>query len=637
MSNSIFSLRSKGFRVTSLLLGIGIGLAACGDGPKTPVLVSSTPENEGRDVHTQSNGDKVILEHLRLDLKVDFDQRLLSGKAEWTLQNPESQPRLRLDTDGLRIDSVWVDGEKGSFSVDSPVPYLGAALNIPIEADTRSVTIFYQTGPDAAALQWLEPHQTADKKFPFLYTQSESIYARSWIPCADGPGFRFTYEARVEVPHSLMALMSAQNPQTKSDSGVYHFEMEIPIPAYLMALAVGDLEFAAIDDRIGVYAEPGVMEKASREFEEVPWMMTKAEELYGPYEWGRYDALILPPGFPIGGMENPRLTFCTPTIIAGDKSLMNLVAHELAHSWSGNLVTNATWNDFWLNEGFTVYFERRITEAMYGKEYADMLWQLGYQDLEQTIGLLGAQSPRTHLYQDLEGKDPDDGFTDIPYEKGALFLKQIELEVGRPRMDSFLITYFNRYAFKTIHTRQFLDYLDEELIGEDEALRTRLRIPAWIYGPGIPDTAPRTASSRFAAVDTQVAVFMNQGASSLQTDSWTTHEWLHFLRQLDRPLSKEKMTDLDTHFSLTETGNSEIADLWFIHAVAARYTPAYGAMDTFLSRVGRRKFIEPLYREMLERQQATLAEQIYSQYRMNYHPMAQSSLDKLFSSYLNKN
>ncbi len=607
-------------------------LLSCGQSPESPVLVSSTPGNSGRDVHTQSNGDRIPLRHLSLDIRVDFDQRQIEGKARWTLDNPGNQSRLRLDTDGLQIDSVWVDDQKGSFSLDSPVPYLGTALNIPIEAESQSVTIFYRTGPDAAALQWLEPHQTEDKKHPFLYTQSESIYARSWIPCADGPGFRFTFDARVQVPSGLLALMSARNPQEKNDSGLYHFEMEIPIPAYLMALAVGDLEFAPIDKQIGVYAEPGMIQRARWEFEEVGWMMAKAEELYGPYGWGRYDALILPPGFPIGGMENPRLTFCTPTIIAGDRSLMNLVAHELAHSWSGNLVTNATWNDFWLNEGFTVYFERRITESMYGKDYADMLWELGYQDLQQSMELLGHNSPRTHLYQDLENKDPDEGFTDIPYEKGALFLKLIEGEVGRERMDSFLTTYFNEFAFQTIHTRQFLEYLNKKLIGQDEDLRTRLRIPEWVYGPGIPASAPRYPSQRFAQVDSQVKRFLESGAASVQTESWTTHEWLHFLRQLERPLSRERMRDLDSVFSLTQTGNSELADMWFIHSIASRYEEAYPAIDSFLSRVGRRKFIEPLYREMLNRDQGDRARDLYGRYRRNYHPMAQASLDKLFAS-----
>lgn len=618
--------------ISGLSLLLTWGMLSCGDQPESPVLISSTPVNAGKDVHTQSNADRIPLKHLSLDIQVDFDQKRIAGKAHWTIENPGTQGRLRLDTDGLTIDSVWVDGEKGTYSLDSPVPYLGAALNIPIDAETQSVTVFYKTGPQAAALQWLAPHQTEDKEHPFLYTQSESIYARSWIPCADGPGYRFTYDARVEVPVELMALMSARNPQKKNDSGIYHFEMEIPIPAYLMALAVGDLEFAPIEEQIGVYAEPGMIQRAKREFEDVGLMMAKAEELYGPYGWGRYDALILPPGFPIGGMENPRLTFCTPTIIAGDKSLMNLVAHELAHSWSGNLVTNATWNDFWLNEGFTVYFERRITEAMYGRDYADMLWVLGYQDLVETIERLGPKSPRTHLYQDLENKDPDDGFTDIPYEKGALFLKQIEMEVGRERMDSFLAAYFNEFAFQTIHTRQFLEYLDKELVGRDEKLRARLRIPEWVYGPGIPDSAPQLYSERFSQVDSQVQRFLEDGALSLNTEDWTTHEWLHFLRQLDRPLSQSRMKDLDSAFALTHTGNSEVADMWFIHAIAAHYVEAYPAMDSFLARVGRRKFIEPLYREMLQRNQEDRARVLYDKYRKNYHPMAQSSLDKLFAT-----
>src|SRR6185437_10119480 len=318
-------------------------------------------------------------------------------------------------------------------TLDSPIQFLGSRLNIPINDNSLNVTVFYKTGKNATALQWLNPQQTHDKTHPFLYTQSESIFARTWVPCPDGPGIRFTYTARVTVPKGLMALMSAENTQQVSDSGIYHFKMDNPIPAYLMALAVGDVAFRSIDNRTGVYAEPGMVDKVRWEFEDVGKMVSTAEKLYGPYRWGRYDVLVLPPGFPIGGMENPRLTFATPTVIAGDRSLVSLVAHELAHSWSGNLVTNATWDDFWLNEGFTDYFERRIMEALKGNDYSDMLWDLGYQDLVDNVNELGPTSKDTWLKLDLKGRDPDDGLTDIPYEKGSHFLKLIENSVGRDR------------------------------------------------------------------------------------------------------------------------------------------------------------------------------------------------------------
>ncbi|HTN45711.1 MAG TPA: M1 family metallopeptidase [Flavipsychrobacter sp.] len=588
------------------------------------------PAPLARDLHTQSNADSVSVKHLDLDIRVDFDKRKISGSATWMINNSNKQSLLRLDTYDLTIDSVLTNGIKTDFSLAAPVVHLGSALSIPIQDATTKVQIYYSTGANPRALQWLIPQQTLGKTKPFLYTQSESIYARSWIPCPDGPGIRFTYNARVQVPHGLLALMSAENPQQVSDSGIYNFRMNVPIPAYLMALAVGDLRFKAVDERTGVYAEPNMLEKAATELSDMGKMVHTAEVLYGPYRWGRYDVLVLPPGFPIGGMENPKLTFATPTIIAGDKSLVNLIAHELAHNWSGNLVTNATWNDFWLNEGFTVYFERRISEAMNDKSYADMLWELGYQDLEATVNDIGKDSKDTWLKIDLAGRDPDDGLTDIAYEKGALFLKLMENNVGREKMDAFLKEYFSSHAFKTITTEEFLTYLQDNLVKGDTGLEKKLNIDAWVYGPGIPEGAPRADMERFNKVNAEREKFLKgTAAETLVTQGWTTHEWLHFLRKMPKPLSQAQMTALDKAFHFTQSGNSEIADLWFVMAIAAAYQPAYPEMDKFLSAVGRRKFIEPLYDEMMKTGKQAMAKSLYDKYRMNYHPLAQMTLDKL--------
>jgi aminopeptidase N len=583
------------------------------------------------DGHTQSNAYNIAVKHLDLNIKVNFENRQISGCALWTIDNKSKAiDSLILDTDDLGIDSVFVDGKKSSFRIGTFVEHLGKPLIIPVQKASKQVMICYKTGKHPRALQWLTPEQTGGNAHMFLYTQSESIYARSWIPCPDGPGIRFTYNARVEVPHDLLALMSAENPQQMNDSGVYHFKMDIPIPAYLMALAVGDIRFRSIDQRTGVYALPEMIDKAAKELEDVGKMVSKAEELYGPYRWGRYDVLILPPGFPIGGMENPKLTFATPTILAGDKSLVNLIAHELAHNWSGNLVTNATWNDFWLNEGFTVYFERRLTEAMHDKNYADMLWELGYQDLEHTVDELGKESYDTHLKLNLSGRDPDDGLTDIAYEKGALFLKMVENEVGRPTLDSFLRNYFNTHAFHSISTEEFLEYFYEHLIKSNPELEDKLHINEWIYGPGIPSNAPRVDRVRFIKVRKAVEQVAN-GISTrdLSTEEWTTNEWLLFLRSLPKPLPLDKMKLLDDGFHFSNSGNCEIADLWYINSIAADYQPAYPAIDKFLSRVGRRKFIEPLYAEMMKTGKQDMAKTIYAKYRENYHPLAQMTLDKL--------
>ncbi|MEX2088191.1 MAG: M1 family metallopeptidase, partial [Bacteroidota bacterium] len=479
------------------------------------------------------------------------------------------------------------------------VQFLGQALTIDITPQTKEVTIAYHTNPNAAALQWLEPSQTAGGKRPFLFTQSQAILARTWVPCQDGPGVRMTYSARVKTRPDLMAVMSATNPTAKTADGVYEFSMPQPIPSYLLALAVGDLAFKSTGPRSGVYAEPSMVDKAAWELEDTEKMIEAAESLYGPYRWDRYDVIVLPPSFPFGGMENPRLTFATPTILAGDRSLVALVAHELAHSWSGNLVTNATWNDFWLNEGFTVYFEHRIMEQVYGRTYSEMLAQLSMQDLQATINELGATHPDTHLKLNLGGRDPDEGMTDIAYNKGYFFLRLIEEAVGREKWDAFLKSYFDAFAFGTMTTEGFISYLRENLIHGDKNLEEKIQIDRWVSGPGLPEGAPEVRSGEFGRVEEQLNAWKNGAlAGKLATKDWTTHHWLHFLRNLPTTLSSEQMADLDKAFAFSRSGNSEILAAWFPHVITHSYQPGYTALENFLMGVGRRKFLKPLYTKL---------------------------------------
>ncbi|MFL6290995.1 MAG: M1 family metallopeptidase, partial [Thermoanaerobaculia bacterium] len=439
------------------------------------------------------------------------------------------------------------------------------------------------------------------------------------------------YEATVRVPKDLLAVMSAENPTQKNAEGVYQFKMPQRIPSYLLALAVGDLEFRPLGPRAGVYAEPNVVEQAAWELADTPKMIDAAEKLYGPYRWGRYDVLILPSSFPFGGMENPRLTFATPTILARDRSLVSLVAHELAHSWSGNLVTNATWNDFWLNEGFTTYVESRIMEVLFGKEYADMLTVLGRQELGSTLEELGADSPDTHLFLALAGRDPDEGMNDVAYEKGKLFLRMLEQSVGREKFDRFLRTYFDTFAFQTMDTRRFLDYLKQNLFGGSEEKMKELQVEQWVYGPGVPSNAPQLRSAAFDKVDQTVAAFQ-QGtpAAQLDTKDWTTHHWLHFLRNLPKPLDAQKMADLDAAFHFTESGNSEILSAWLLLAIPNRYEPAYPALERFLTSVGRRKFLKPLYEELAKTPEGTeMALRIYKKARPGYHSVSRNTVDEI--------
>ena len=498
-------------------------------------------------------------------------------------------------------------------------------MNLPIRSYVE-----YKTTQGAEALQWLEIQQTADKTHPFLFTQSQAILARTWIPIQDGPGMRFTYSAQVTVPQGMMALMSAENPTELAEDGVYRFKMKQAIPAYLMALAVGNIQFESIGDRTGVYAEPSVLKKAVYEFGEMDEMLVAAEKLYGTYAWERYDLIVLPPSFPFGGMENPRLTFATPTILAGDRSLTSLVAHELAHSWSGNLVTNATWNDFWLNEGFTVYFERRIMEEVYGREYSEMLALLGFQDLRKTIAEFSDSPNDTKLKLDLAGRNPDDGMSDIAYEKGYVFLRFLEETVGRKNFDSFLNGYFEKHAFKVMTTEDFKDYLSEKLLDQDSSWKSAVDVDEWMYGAGLPDNAPQAKSDKFEKVEAQLERWTSgTPAAELGNLEWSSHEWLHFVRKLPSGLTAAQLGELDAAFGFTTSGNSEVLAAWFQHTIRSNYEPAWETLDSFLTNVGRRKFLTPTYRAMKESGQILLAREIYSKARGNYHSVATNTIDEL--------
>ena len=584
-----------------------------------------------KDVHSFARPQEAIVRHLDLDLTVDFQMKKLSGTAILTIENISKGELLHLDSRDLTIDSVTLDdGSSTKYDLMPAVPFLGSELIVHIKPGTKKVKINYSTSPSAAALQWLNPEQTAGGKQPFLFTQSQAILARTWIPLQDSPGIRFTYNATVHCPKGLMALMSAENDSVLHADGVYTFKMPQAIPSYLMALAVGDLRFHAYDNRCGVFAEPVTLDKSAYEFVDMPRMIAAAEELYGPYAWGRYDVLVLPPSFPFGGMENPRLTFATPTIIAGDRSLVALVAHELAHSWSGNLVTNATWNDFWLNEGFTVYFESRIMEKLYGKDYEDMLTVLAKGELEHTIDDLGKDNPDTRLYLNLEGRDPDDGMSDIAYEKGRFFLLNIEKAVGRERWDAFLKQYFAEHAFQSITTEQFVDYLEENLIQGDGKLRnTQIRANKWIYDTGLPDSCPKVFSTELEKAN-QVAQDFTAGRKIEVPNGWTTHHWLYFLRQLPDSLSLTQMEALDKRFHFTESGNSEILCQWLELCIRSNYTVADKALEHFLTSVGRRKFLKPLYAALIETPSGKeKAKQIYVKARPGYHSVSSSTIDEM--------
>jgi aminopeptidase N len=593
----------------------------------------TTPQNQTtKDSHSFSNPTKAVVKHLDLDIKVDFDTQTISGKASWTIDNIAKGTEIIFDENTLNITKVTLgnDEKETQFKLGDSVKFHGKPLRITIEPNTTKVNIYYKTTKDGVALQWLKPEQTADKKKPFVFSQGQSIWSRTWIPCQDSPGVRFTYNAKVSVPKDLMALMSAVNPQQKNDTGVYTFKQDKPIPSYLMAIAVGDVEFKSIDNRTGVYAEHSQIDKAKWEFAKLGDMVNAAEKLFGPYRWGRYDVIVLPPSFPFGGMENPNLTFLTPTVLAGDRSLTSLLAHELGHSWSGNLVTNASWDETWLNEGFTTYVEHRIGEEVFGADEAKMQDVLSRKVLKDNVNELGKDSPDTRLKIDLSGKNPDEGLSDIPYEKGYALLQTIEAAVGRKQFDTFLTKYFNDHAFQSINTEAFVGYFNKNLIKGDKVLADKIKLDEWIYKPGIPSNIITPVSEDFNAIDAIQKTWRKTGIKGLSQKIKSTNEKQHFIDYLPEDLTATEMTAIDNEFNFTKGGNFVIKRQWFIIAIQHQYKVAYPAIENFLTSYSRTYSLTPLYKEMIKTPEGKVwAKKIYAKAKSGYHATTVEALEKI--------
>jgi leukotriene-A4 hydrolase len=620
---------------------------------------------ERPDPHSLARPDQVLVEHVGLSLRIDFANSVLRGEAILKIARRDRSAPLRLDTSELEVQAIAaakLDVAKGEHGVPELAPLadhtafidvqfrfepapgqpeLGSALVVEVPEGMDLVRITYATKPSATGLQWLTPEQTAGKKLPFLYSQSQAIHARTWIPTQDSPGVRTTWDAVITVDDRFTPVMAAAVEQTLpvDEDGVrsVRFVMPKPVPAYLIALAAGDLERREIGPRTAVYADPSVVEEAAREFADMESMLGSAEQLYGPYAWGRYDVLVLPPAFPFGGMENPCMTFATPTIIAGDRSLVSLIAHELAHSWSGNLVTNRTWGDLWLNEGFTVYFERRIVEAIYGRERAELEARVGKRELLAELSdpeILANTPELQRLRSDLIGLDADANFSTVPYEKGALLLRALEDAYGRERFDAFLRAWFESHAFGSVSTDDFLEFVGRELIAPSQPLAGKKPpdLGEWIEGTGLPSDAPEPSAAQLDAVELAARQWSagEQSLGDIATTDWTAWHWLHFLRSLPNPLGSERMAELDRAFALTESGNAEILGQWLVLVARERHEPAFAKLEQFLIEVGRRKFLTPIYRALLTSEAGKAqAKAIYAKARPGYHAISRATIDEL--------
>lgn len=595
--------------------------------PDTPAPILTTPE--AHDALSYARPQIARVTHVDLDLTADFAAHVMHGTAALDIQAKPGAKEIVLDDNGLVISKITdAAGRPLKYAVGAKDDYKGAPLTVQI-GNARRIVVTYRSSPDASALGWLSPALTAGKRKPYLYSQGESINNRSWIPTQDSPGIRQSWTAKITVPSDLVAVMSAERLTPKGVPAAkgwhsYRFRMDHDVPPYLIALAVGDLAFRPLGPRTGVYTEPSMLDRSARELSDTEKMVSAAEKLYGPYRWGRYDILVLPPSFPFGGMENPTLTFATPTIITGDKSNVDVIAHELAHSWSGNLVTNATWSDVWLNEGFTTYFENRIDEAVYGKERAATLADLAWDDLQRDLKAAKPDATRLH-------GDPEGTYGELDYTKGSTFLRTIEYNVGRARWDAYLTSYFNRHAFQPQTTAGFLADLHANLIEGDKALEDKLQLDTWAYAPGLPDNAVHVKSVTLAKIDETLAR-VNAGApiASIDAKHWSTQEWLRFLNGLPRKQTPERLAELDKQLDLSTSINAYVRSAWLVLAAENRYDPAVASMEEYLPRIGRGLLIFPVYRALKAEGDwgMPIAQRIYATARANYHPTVVATLDK---------
>ncbi|HET7561506.1 MAG TPA: M1 family metallopeptidase [Rhodanobacteraceae bacterium] len=593
---------------------------------------------QAADPHSYAQPRDVVIKHIDLALKVDFTHRQLDGAATLTLdwKNPEARD-LVLDTENLKIAAIEaVDGQghahRLAYKLAEPVPTMGSKLTIEAAQHPQAVRITYATSPDASGLQWLAPAQTADKQAPFLFSQSEATHARSWVPLQDSPAIRFTWHAHITAPKDIRVLMSAPNDPKHALDGAFDFTQAHPVPSYLLAIGAGDLAVRETGPRSAVYAEPSVVAKAAHEFEDTEKMIETAEKLYGPYRWGRYDILVLPPSFPYGGMENPNMTFATPTVLVGDKSLVSLVAHELAHSWSGNLVTAATWRDIWLNEGVTTYVQGRITEALYGTRQAHEETLLAIRNLQKTIATMPENAQR--LAPEPRKIDADDELSDVAYDKGSWFLRTLEQKFGRKDFDQYLESYFNHFAWHSITTEQMLAFLKANLIEKYPGKMSWDEVQAWVYGAGIPKDAPIPDSPRFDAIDKERGEFLagSLPASELDAQDWNTQEWMYFLDRLPDVPPLAKMQELDSAWHLTGTHNAEIGMRWYIHAIAAGDKAVWPAAAEHATRIGRLYLTIPIYKALVKTPEGfAFAEQVYAKAKDGYHPLTRMAVEKLFA------
>lgn len=580
------------------------------------------------DPHSYADLLQGQIAHIDLHIQTDFDAHILKIVADYQLTGPVNGS-LFLDTAGIDLLKALSNGQELQWEFDRQDELLGERLHLRELNGIESFSLVFNTTKQARALQWLPAVQTAGGEHPFLYSQCQAIHARSILPCQDTPAVRFTFSAKVEVPKALTAVMAAEQVgiEERDENRVFQFEMPQSIPSYLFAIGVGNLDFRELGPRTGVYAEPELIEGAAWEFAENEEKIVEAEKLLGPYLWGRYDLLILPPSFPYGGMENPRLTFLTPTAILGNRGQTTLITHELAHAWTGNLVTNATWEDFWLNEGWTTYAETRITEVLEGKENADLKAVYDEQRLFEVMERVGMDSDLTRLKVPADGSDPDAATTIIPYYKGCFFLKECEYALGRERFDTFIHKYTGRYQFQSLTTEAFLDFLKAELPDVFE----QIDVQEWIYEPGLTEIRHRPQSALYDEVQ-EVLKAYTQGIRPTrgQVADWQRYQTLSFLQALPKQIPVEDCKFFEDILGLKDKNDAALYSYFYATCINSGYQEILPKVEEYLGRIGRMLYILPIFRAMVASDWAKVqARQILEQVQARQHKITVHVVKKL--------
>jgi leukotriene-A4 hydrolase len=567
------------------------------------------------------------IQNIDFHIQADFSTNTLAIEATYQLDTPRRGP-LFLDTYKINLQSATANGRPLKWEFDTQNEAMGARLHIKgLDGDT-SFTLTFRTSRDAIALQWLNAAQTLGGEHPFLYSQCQNIHARSVFPCQDTPSVRFTFTAEVEVPPGMTAVMAAEQLKSQEGSGHFVFRMPQPIPSYLFALGVGHLEFRELGPRTGIYAEPQIIESAAWEFAENESRMNEAEKLLGPYLWGRYDLLVLPPSFPFGGMENPRLTFLTPTAILGTRGQTPLITHELAHAWTGNLVTNATWQDFWLNEGWTTYAEIRISEVLEGKDATDLSTVFHEREVLEAMERLGMTSPQTCLKRTDHDDDDPAGFG-IPYYKGCFFLQECERTVGRTRFDAFIQKYMKRFKFQSITTEMFLDFMKVEL----PEIFEKVNVRQWIYEPGMPEGRIRPQSHLYDDVQAALQIYQHgKRPTRAQVENWSGDQIKCFLQGLPARIPVNDCPYFEEVLHLEKWNDAAYYSFFYSVCIASGYQQILPRVEAFAEKIGRMLYIMPVFRALVQTEWSRgHARPLFERVKPRHHQITMNGIERMLT------